>query len=68
MGSIQWKRGSSRGAPPQVYQSFFSAPDSDENVDNWKATGWILLVITLMIFGLGFLGMFLEYVGLWKPD
>jgi len=30
MGSIQWKRGSGRGAPPNVYMGFGDIPEENE--------------------------------------
>ena len=61
MGSIQNKRASGRGAPPQVYSAFFSPGDDDEDIlAGAKLLGWAV-VIGLII---GFILMFLSAGGM----
>jgi len=67
MGAIQWKRGSARQAPPDVYLPFFSVPENSETDQAFRATGWIIVTITAMFFILGIVAILLEHLGLWKP-
>lgn len=43
-----------------------SAPDNDENLERWKATGYIIATIVVMIFLFGLFATLLEHVGLWS--
>lgn len=65
MGNIQFKRGSVRQAPPQVRVPMMHGPEDD---GAYKATGLIIVVVTLVVLAYGLLFILLDALGIYKID